>query len=259
MASSESPSATTPAASAPAGAPSPADVSSVPSTTNYAHVVQVYQQLTSAERERAEAINARLSPAERAAFLAELSKLSVPDALAWVRAQLHGQPSPGNRQRPTPHRQPAAAPTAEPAAAPSVPKVASIPARHSSAPSIAPTPTPHAAPTPAPSSTSPEPMFDANSPRVEPSTGPDERMLHAHLLAIWSTLSADERGQAEQLVNTLSADQRTAWISELASMPVLQATAWVRALLQSLQSSQPPPTPALATGSASSPTTNGVS
>lgn len=85
-------------------------------------------------------------------------------------------------------------------------------------------------------STAAEPVTGEAVSRAEPPASPDERTIHAHLLAIWSSLSANERGQAERLVEALTADQRTAWIGELARMPVPQGTAWVRDLLRSLQS-----------------------
>jgi hypothetical protein len=275
-ASSEAPSASAPAASAPAGAPSSVEPPPMPSVEiNYTNFLHVYQQLTPAERERAQAIVARLPSEARDAFVAELSKLSVPEALARVRQELRPHMPPDHGQRPTTHANRSGTASVEAAAAPRASAVASAPAWHSPTPPSSPTSSPHAAPAPMPASESPigeiqrpgampppaaEPVAGEGASRAEPPASPDEHALRAHLLAIWGSLSADERGQAERLVEALTADQRTAWIGELASMPVPQATAWVRDLLRSLQSI--PSTPAIAPTpvptSASPPTTNGV-
>jgi len=242
---------------------------------NYAHILHVYQQLTPAERERAHAIRARLPPEAQNAFAAELSKLSVPEALARVRLELRPHTPPDHGQRPTTHANRSGTVSVEAVAAPRASAVASAPASHSPTPLSSPTSSPHAAPAPMPASESPigeiqrsgamplpaaEPVAGDGTSRAEPPASPGARELQAHLLAIWGSLSADERGQAERLVEALTADQRTAWIGELAGMPVPQATAWVRDLLRSLQGS--PSTPALAPtpvpNSASPPTTNGV-
>ncbi len=269
---SEATSATTSATSAPAGAPLSAEPPPMPSGgIDYAHILHVYQQLTPVERERAQAIGARLPPEARDAFAAELSKLSVPEALAGVRQQLRPQTPPDHGQRPRTHANRSSTVSVEAAAEPRAFAVAPAPAWHSPTPPSSPTSSPHAEPVPMTASESPigviqrpgampsmavEPVATAGVSRAEPPASPDEHALRAHLLAIWSSLSADERGQAERLVEALTVDQRTAWIGELARMPVPQGTAWVRDLLRSLQSS--PSTPALAPGSTSPRTTNGV-
>ena len=109
-------------------------------------------------------------------------------------------------------------------------------------------------------STDAEPVAGEGVARAEPPASPDEHALRAHLLAIWSSLSPDERGQAERLVEVLTVDQRTAWLGELAGMPVPQATALLQDLLRSLQSSPSTPTiaPTPVPTSASPPTTHGV-
>ncbi len=59
-----------------------------------AHVLQVWQGLTPPERARAGQLIARLTAEERTAWLAELARLTVPEAITRARAILHAQPPP---------------------------------------------------------------------------------------------------------------------------------------------------------------------
>ncbi len=59
-----------------------------------AHVLQVWQGLTPPERARAGQLIARLTAEERTAWLAELARLTVPEAITRARAIIHAQPLP---------------------------------------------------------------------------------------------------------------------------------------------------------------------
>jgi hypothetical protein len=77
-----------------------------------AHVLQVWQGLTQQERTHATLLIARLTPHERAAWLAELAQLTVAEAITSARAVIHRQPSaPATLQA----QLPAAPPEGEPA------------------------------------------------------------------------------------------------------------------------------------------------
>jgi hypothetical protein len=58
-----------------------------------AHVLQVWQALSPAERARAMQLIARLTDHERAAWMAELAQLTVPEAVARARTAIHGRPA----------------------------------------------------------------------------------------------------------------------------------------------------------------------
>jgi len=58
-----------------------------------AHVLQVWRGLSPPEQARAAQLIARLTPEERAAWMAELAQLTVPDAIARARTAVHGRPS----------------------------------------------------------------------------------------------------------------------------------------------------------------------
>ena len=66
-----------------------------------AHVLQIWQGLSAPERARATQLIGRLTDEERTAWLAELARLTVPEAIARVRAVIHGQPPPTSPQLPT--------------------------------------------------------------------------------------------------------------------------------------------------------------
>jgi hypothetical protein len=59
-----------------------------------AHVLQVWQGLTPQEQARAGQLIARLTDQERAAWIAELATLTVPEAIARARAIVRAQPPP---------------------------------------------------------------------------------------------------------------------------------------------------------------------
>ncbi len=59
-----------------------------------AHVLQVWQGLTPPERARAGQLIARLTAEERTAWLAELARLTVPEAITRARAIIYAQPPP---------------------------------------------------------------------------------------------------------------------------------------------------------------------
>ena len=58
------------------------------------------------------------------------------------------------------------------------------------------------------------------------------RAFEAHLGLIWGALSADERAQAQTLMERLTGEQRTVWAIELGSLSVPEAVDRVRAALQ---------------------------
>ena len=62
----------------------------------------------------------------------------------------------------------------------------------------------------------------------------DVRALEAHLVQIWGALSANERVQAQTLMEQLTGEQRTVWAIELGSLSVPEAVDRVRAALQLL-------------------------
>jgi hypothetical protein len=66
-----------------------------------AHVLQIWQGLSPPERARASQLIARLTAEERAAWLAVLAGLTVPDAIAHARAALRGQSGPPTPPLPT--------------------------------------------------------------------------------------------------------------------------------------------------------------
>jgi hypothetical protein len=72
--------------------------------------MQVWQGLSPPERARAGQLIARLTAAERTAWLAELATFTVPEAIARARAVLHGQPPP----TPSTPQLPPATPQGEP-------------------------------------------------------------------------------------------------------------------------------------------------
>jgi len=78
---------TTPAASSPQN---PEDAAALLN----AHIMQVWQGLSPPERGRAGLLIAQLGSEARAALLAELARLSVPEAIARARAVIEQQPSP---------------------------------------------------------------------------------------------------------------------------------------------------------------------
>ncbi len=59
-----------------------------------AHVLQVWQGLSPPERARAGQLIARLTAEERTAWVAELAKLTVPEAITRARAIIHAQTPP---------------------------------------------------------------------------------------------------------------------------------------------------------------------
>jgi hypothetical protein len=69
-----------------------------------AHVLQIFQGLSPPERARAAQLVSRLTDAERAAWLAELATLTVPEAITRARAIIQGQatPTPTTPQLPMP-------------------------------------------------------------------------------------------------------------------------------------------------------------
>lgn len=93
------PSRESPPGAAPAATPSTPAASS-PRTqedaaaTINAHVLQVWQGLSPPERARAGQLIARLTAEERTAWLAELARLTVPEAITRARAVIHAQPPP---------------------------------------------------------------------------------------------------------------------------------------------------------------------
>jgi hypothetical protein len=91
--------ATTPAASSP---PTQEDAAAMVD----AHVLQVWQGLSPPERVRAGQLIARLTAAERAAWIAELARFTVPEAIARVRGVLHAQPAPTPQLPTTPEGEP---------------------------------------------------------------------------------------------------------------------------------------------------------
>jgi hypothetical protein len=74
-----------------------------------AHVLQVWQALSPTERARAMQLITRLTDQERAAWMAELAQLTVPEAVARARSVIRGTPPP----TPTPQI-PTATPKGEP-------------------------------------------------------------------------------------------------------------------------------------------------
>jgi hypothetical protein len=115
--SSPAPTGAAPSPESPLGA-APAEAPTTPAASSprtqedaaasiNAHVLQVWQGLSPPERARAGQLIARLTAEERTAWLAELARLTVPEAIARARAVLHAQPPP-TPQLPTttPHGDP---------------------------------------------------------------------------------------------------------------------------------------------------------
>jgi hypothetical protein len=75
-----------------------------------AHILQIWQGLTSPERNRASELIAKLSDTQRSAWFAELARLTVPEAIARARTVLRAQPPPA----PPTHPLPTATPKGDP-------------------------------------------------------------------------------------------------------------------------------------------------
>jgi hypothetical protein len=96
------PSPTTPLGAAPAAtAPTPASSLMPQELTQEeaaamlnAHILQIWQGLTPAERSRASELISGLTDTQRSAWFAELARLTVPEAIARARAVLRAQPPP---------------------------------------------------------------------------------------------------------------------------------------------------------------------
>jgi hypothetical protein len=93
------PSRESPPGAAPADPPAPPVASSPRSQEDAAaminaHVLNVWQGLSPPERARAGQLIARLTPEERMAWLAELARLTVPEAIMRARAIIHAQTPP---------------------------------------------------------------------------------------------------------------------------------------------------------------------
>jgi hypothetical protein len=102
------PSRESPPEATPADPPTPPVASSPRSQEDAAaminaHVLQVWQGLSPPERARAGQLIALLTPEERTAWLAELTRLTVPEAITRARAIIHAQipPTPTTTQLPT--------------------------------------------------------------------------------------------------------------------------------------------------------------
>jgi len=102
------PSPTTPHGAAPAAtAPKPASALNPQELTQEeaaamlnAHILQIWQGLTSAERSRATELISGLTNTQRSAWFAELARLTVPEAIARARAVLRAQPPPASPTNP---------------------------------------------------------------------------------------------------------------------------------------------------------------
>ncbi|MEO7734127.1 MAG: hypothetical protein ABIY55_24400 [Kofleriaceae bacterium] len=73
------------------------------------------------------------------------------------------------------------------------------------------------------------------------------RALEAHLVQIWGALSADERVQAQTLMEQLTGEQRTVWALELGSLSIPEAVDRLRAALH-LSTHRPNPAAATVPG-----------
>lgn len=72
-----------------------------------AHFLQVWQGLSPLERARAEQLLTHLTDEQRTAWIAELARLTVPEAIARARAILHAQQPPMQASpSPTPSTEP---------------------------------------------------------------------------------------------------------------------------------------------------------
>ncbi|TMQ04379.1 MAG: hypothetical protein E6J91_43745 [Deltaproteobacteria bacterium] len=89
------PAAMAPAAMAPAGSLTPQELTHEEAAAMLnAHILQIWQGLSPAERGRASELISGLTDSQRSAWFAELARLSVPEAIARARAVLHAQPPP---------------------------------------------------------------------------------------------------------------------------------------------------------------------
>jgi hypothetical protein len=259
-------------ASVPASPPAETSPSEQAGVNPTAHVLAIWQLLSSEEQQYAEALVGRLTGGERTAWIAELTTLSVSDAVRRVRHILRpyttaataaqsgiatGVGHAGSPAAAAPVRESAPTSAVSGQVAPRLPGAAItlgsiFPARAGSdrpaAEASTSSPNEIAAPSRrAPTTTTPDRAASAAVAHgaqgtavppvgpVAPSTTTEEhdvRALEGHLLQIWGSLSADERLHAQKLMERLSAEQRSVWVVELGSLSVPEAVERVRATVQ---------------------------